>query len=95
LQRTLAQGHASNLLASPGVVAREAKAKVIGDKRALSKSKRAVEKYGNIDHQMKKARVVGTQAHTEKILVNTIQTQIKNKIFTSLFMASKDAMNCW
>ncbi len=27
---------------------------------------------------MKKARVVGMQAHAEKILVDTIQTQIKN-----------------
>jgi hypothetical protein len=59
------------------VVAREARAKAIEDKRAFAKSKRPVEKYGDIDHQMKKARVVGTQAHAEKILVDTIQTQIK------------------
>jgi hypothetical protein len=39
---------------------------------------RPVEKYGDIDHQMKKAGVVGMQAHTEKNLVNTIQNQIKN-----------------
>jgi uncharacterized protein YlbG (UPF0298 family) len=60
------------------VVAREAKAKAIGDKRVLAKRERAVEKYGNIDHQMKKARVVRMQAHVEKILVDTTQTQIKN-----------------
>jgi hypothetical protein len=59
-------------------VAREAKAKAIGDKMALAKSKRAVETYGNIDQQMKKVRVVRMQAHAEKILVDTIQTQIKN-----------------
>ncbi len=59
------------------VAVREAKVNVIGDKRALAKSDRPVEKYGNIDHQMKKVRVVGMQAHTEKILVNTIQKQIK------------------
>jgi hypothetical protein len=59
------------------VAARVAKAKAKGDKRALAKNNRPVEKYGNIDHQMKKARVVGMQAHAEKILVNTIQIQIK------------------
>jgi hypothetical protein len=56
------------------VEAREARAKAIGDERVFAKSKRPVEKYGNIDHQMKKARVVGMQAHAEKILVDTIQT---------------------
>jgi hypothetical protein len=54
------------------VAAREAKAKAIGDERALAKRERAVEKYDDIDHQMKKLRVVRMQAHTEKILVNTI-----------------------
>jgi hypothetical protein len=60
------------------VAAREAKAKAIGKERALAKSDRPVEKNGNIDHQMKKARVVGMQAHAEKIVVDTIQIQIKN-----------------
>jgi hypothetical protein len=60
------------------VAAREAKAKAIGEERALAKSDRPVEKNGNIDHQMKKARVVGMQVHSEKILVDTIQIQIKN-----------------
>jgi hypothetical protein len=32
------------------VASREARAKAIGDERALAKSKRPVEKYGNIDH---------------------------------------------
>jgi hypothetical protein len=60
------------------VAAREAKVKAIGEERVLAKSDRPVEKNGNIDHQMKKARVVGMQAHTEKIVVDTIQIQIKN-----------------
>jgi hypothetical protein len=81
------------------VAAREAKVKAIGDKRALAKSNWPFEKNGNIDHQMEKARVVDMQAHAEKILVDTIQIQIKNlrekQIFTSPFMASKDMMNCW
>ncbi len=37
------------------VEAREAKAKAIGEERALAKSHRPVEKNDNIDHQMKKA----------------------------------------
>jgi hypothetical protein len=60
------------------VAAREAKAKAIGEERALAKSDRPLEKNGDIDHQMKKAQVVGMQAHTEKIFVDTIQIQIKN-----------------
>jgi hypothetical protein len=59
------------------VAVREAKAKAIGEERALAKSDRPVEKNGDIDHQMKKARVVGMQAHAERILVDTIQIQIK------------------
>jgi hypothetical protein len=60
------------------VAAREAKAKAIGEERALAKSDMPVEKNGDIDHQMKKAQVVGMQAHAEKILVDTIQIQVKN-----------------
>jgi hypothetical protein len=37
-----------------------------------------VEKYGDIDHQLKKVRLSGMQAHAEKIIVDTISTQIKN-----------------
>jgi hypothetical protein len=37
------------------VAAREAKAKTLGEERALAKGDRIVDKYGNIDHQMKKA----------------------------------------
>jgi hypothetical protein len=37
------------------VAAREAKAKAIGEERALAKSDRPVEKNGDIKHQMKKA----------------------------------------
>ncbi len=55
------------------VAAREAKVKAIGEERALTKSNRPVEKNGDIDHQMKKAQVVGMQAHAEKIIVDTIQ----------------------
>jgi hypothetical protein len=62
------------------VVAREAKLKVLVAERAIAKSDRPVEKYGDVDHQLKKVRLSGMQAHAEKIMVDTIstQTQIKN-----------------
>jgi hypothetical protein len=37
-----------------------------------------VEKFGEVDHQLKKVRLSGMQAHAEKIIVDTISTQIKN-----------------
>ncbi len=59
------------------VATREAKTKAIREEKALVKFERPVEKNGYVDHQLKKARVIGMQAHVEKILVETIQTQIK------------------
>jgi len=46
--------------------------------RAIAKSDRPVEKYGDVDHQLKKVRLSGMQVHAEKIMVDTISTQIKN-----------------
>jgi hypothetical protein len=60
------------------VVAREAKSKAIGLERVVAKSERPVEKYGDVDHQLKKVKLSGMQAHAEKIIVDTISTQIKN-----------------
>ena len=60
------------------VEARDAKSKALVTERTISKSDRPVEKYGDVDHQLKKVRLSGFQAHTEKIIVNTINTQIKN-----------------
>jgi len=60
------------------VVAREAKSKVLVAECAIAKSYRPVEKYGDIDHQLKKVRLSGMQGHTEKIMVDTISTQITN-----------------
>jgi hypothetical protein len=42
------------------------------------KLKRHVENYDDVDHHINIVRVIGMQAHTEKNLANTIQTQIKN-----------------
>ena len=53
------------------------KAKAIGLERAVAKSVRPVEKYGDVDHQLKKVKLSGMQAHAEKIIVDTISTQIK------------------
>ena len=59
------------------VLAREAKSKVLVAERAIAKSDRPVEKYGDVDHQLKKVRLSGMQAHTKKIMVDTIGTQKK------------------
>jgi hypothetical protein len=60
------------------VLAREAKTKALVGERAIAKSDRPVEKHGDVDHQLKKVRLSGMQAHAEKIMVDTIGTQIKN-----------------
>jgi len=60
------------------VLAREAKTKALVGERAIAKSDRPVEKHGDVDHQLKKVRLSGMQAHAEKIMVDTICTQIKN-----------------
>ena len=60
------------------VEARDAKTKVLSSERAIAKLDRPVEKYGDVDHQLKKVRLTGMQAHAEKIMVDTISTQIKN-----------------
>jgi hypothetical protein len=60
------------------VAAREAKTKALVGERAIAKSDRPVEKHGDVDHQLKKVRLSGMQAHAEKIMVDTIGTQIKN-----------------
>ena len=58
-------------------MARKEKTNAIGLERSDAKSERPVEKYGDIDHQLKKVRLSGMRAHAEKIIVDTISTQIK------------------
>jgi len=60
------------------VEARDARSKALATERAIAKSDRPVEKYGDVEHQLKKVRLSGMQAHAEKIMVDTISTQIKN-----------------
>jgi hypothetical protein len=60
------------------VVARDEKTKALVGERAIAKSDRPVEKHGDVNHQLKKVRLNGMQAHAEKIMVDTISTQIKN-----------------
>jgi len=59
------------------VEARDAKSKALVTEHTISKSDRPVDKYGDVDHQLKKVRLSGMQAHAEKIIVDTINTQIK------------------
>jgi hypothetical protein len=53
---------------------------VLAKEREESKAERFVggdEQYGDVEHQLKKARVVGMQAQAEKISIETIQTKLK------------------
>jgi hypothetical protein len=52
---------------------------VLGKERDESRVERIVggERYGDVEHQLKKARVVGMQAQAEKISIETIQTKLK------------------
>ena len=78
------------------VAARKEKTKAIGLERSVAKSERPVEKYGDVDHQLKKVRLSGMQAHAEKIIVDTISTQIKNlKENADGFMVRRFTTICW
>ena len=52
---------------------------VLVNEREASRAERIVggERYGDVEHQLKKARVVGMQAQAEKISIETIQTKLK------------------
>jgi hypothetical protein len=52
--------------------ARENSRRVLAGDRAEAKAQRPVERYGNVDHQLKKARVVGMQAQAKKITIDLI-----------------------
>jgi hypothetical protein len=58
--------------------ARKEKTTAIELERSVAKLDRPVEKYGDVDHQLKKVRLSGMQAHAKKIIVDIISTQIKN-----------------
>jgi len=49
---------------------------VLANEREESKAERG-EQYGDVEHQLKKARVVGIQAQAEKLAIETIQTKLK------------------
>jgi len=52
---------------------------VLAKEREESKAEQIVggERYGDVEHQLKKVRVVGMQAQAEKISIETIQTKLK------------------
>ena len=59
--------------------ARKEKSTAIKLERSVARlDSRPIEKYGDVDHQLKKVRLSGMQAHADKIIVDTISTQIKN-----------------
>ena len=56
--------------------AREKKERELAEVRRAAKVERAVEKYGDVDHQMKKVRVDGMRSQVEKNIVDSIVSQI-------------------
>ena len=73
---------------------RENKQHELREERKAGKAERPVEKYGDVDHQIKKARVDGMRSQAEDIKVKTIIAQInvlrKNEaIYKSMMGAAK------
>ncbi len=57
-------------------VARDRRTRALEEEQAVQKAKWPVERYGDVDHQMKKAKVVGLQSVVENNQVDAIVSQI-------------------
>jgi hypothetical protein len=57
-------------------VARDRRERVLVEEHAVQKAHRPVEKYGAVDHQMKKVKVAGMQSVVKKHQVDAIVSQI-------------------
>jgi hypothetical protein len=57
-------------------VARDRRARVLEEERVVQKANWPVERYGDVDHQMKKVKVVGLQSVVKKNQVDAIVSQI-------------------
>ena len=67
---------------------------MLGDERAAAKAGRPVEKYGDVDHEMKKVRVDGMHSQVDKNVVEAIVLQINvmrdnAEIFIAMFGEEK------
>ncbi len=58
------------------IEARERKEKALEGKRAAAKANRPVEKYKDVDHQLKKVQVEGLQSQVAKNCADTIKTRV-------------------
>ena len=58
------------------VEVRERKEKALGGQRAAAKADRPVEKYGDVDHQLKKVRVEGLQSQVAKNRADAVKTRV-------------------
>jgi len=58
------------------IEARGKKEKALEVERAVAKADRPVEKYGDVDHQLKKIRVEGMQSQVLKNRVDAIKTNV-------------------
>jgi hypothetical protein len=59
------------------IEAREDSRRTLEGERADARSQWAIDQFGDVDHQLKKVRVVGMKAQAEKIAIDTIQTKIQ------------------
>jgi hypothetical protein len=57
-------------------VARDRRGRALEEERAFQKANRPVERYGDVDHQMKKVKVAGLQLVVKKNKVDAIVSQI-------------------
>jgi hypothetical protein len=59
------------------IEARKKNRRMLEGERLDTRSQKVIKQFGEIGHQLKKARVVGMKVQAEKIAVDTIQTKIQ------------------
>ncbi len=57
-------------------VARDQRARALEEEQAVQKANRPVERYGDVDHQMKNVKVAGLQSVVKKNQVDAIVSQL-------------------
>jgi hypothetical protein len=58
-------------------LARKAKQKALVEERVMEKAKHPIETHGDVDNQIKKARIEGMKSHVNKIDIEAIITQVQ------------------
>ena len=58
-------------------LARKEKEKALAEKRVMEKASRAIKTHGDVDNQIKKARIEGIKSHVNKIDIEAIIAQVQ------------------